>query len=121
MITQVTHLHTSFRRLLAPLRCRLCMCVYLYIAFLTLTSTPTFALTGHVINQTLNRPEPDIEVSYILHEAGDVTVVRDTTDSKGQFILDVPPDPGAEPPPMLFARYNGIDYPGNPAPAGRHR
>ena len=64
------------------------------------------------------RPEPDVEVSYILHETGDVTVMRDTTDSKGQFILDVPSDPGAEPPPMLFARYNGIDYPGNPAPAG---
>jgi len=89
------------------------------IAFLTLLiSTPTFALTGRVINQTLNRPEPDVEVSYILHETGDVTVMRDTTDSKGQFILDVPSDPGAEPPPMLFARYNGIDYPGNPAPAG---
>ena len=89
------------------------------IAFLTLfISTPTFALTGRVINQTLNRPEPDVEVSYILHETGDVTVMRDTTDSKGQFILDVPSDPGAEPPPMLFARYNGIDYPGNPAPAG---
>ncbi len=89
------------------------------IAFLTLLiSTPVFALTGRVINQTLNRPEPDIEVSYVLHETGNITVVRDTTDSKGQFILDVPPDPGAEPPPMLFARYNGIDYPGNPAPAG---
>ena len=89
------------------------------IAFLTLLiSTPVFALTGRVINQTLNRVEPDIEVSYILHETGDVTVVRDTTDSKGQFTLDVPSDPGAEPPPMLFARYNGIDYPGNPAPAG---
>ena len=89
------------------------------IAFLTLLiSTPVFALTGRVINQTLNRVEPDIEVSYILHETGDVTVVRDTTDSTGQFILDVPSDPGAEPPPMLFARYNGIDYPGNPAPAG---
>ena len=118
MTALVIHLHTSFRRLLAPLRCRLCMCVYLCIAFLTLISTPTFALTGHVINQTLNRVEPNVEVSYILHETGDVTVVRDTTDSKGQFILDVPPDPGAEPPPMLFARYNGIDYPGNPAPAG---
>ena len=89
------------------------------IAFLTLLiSTPTFALTGRVINQTLNRPESNVEVSYILHETGDVTVMRDTTDSKGQFILDVPSDPGAEPPPMLFARYNGIDYPGNPAPAG---
>ena len=89
------------------------------IAFLTLLiSSPVFALTGRVINQTLNRPEPDVEVSYILHETGDVTVMRDTTDSKGQFILDVPSDPGAEPPPMLFARYNGIDYPGNPAPAG---
>ena len=83
-----------------------------------LISSPVFALTGRVINQTLNRPEPDVEVSYILHETGDVTVMRDTTDSKGQFILDVPSDPGAEPPPMLFARYNGIDYPGNPAPAG---
>ena len=90
-----------------------------YVVFLILLiSTPTFALTGRVINQTLNRPEPDVEVSYILHETGDITIVRDTTDSKGQFILDVPPDPGAEPPPMLFARYNGIDYPGNPAPAG---
>ena len=89
------------------------------IAFLTLLIfTPTFALTGRVINQTLNRPEPDIEVSYVLHETGNITVVRDTTDSKGQFILDVASDPGAEPPPMLFARYNGIDYPGNPAPAG---
>ena len=89
------------------------------IAFLTLLiSTPVSALTGRVINQTLNRVEPDIEVSYILHKTGDVTVVRDTTDSKGQFTLDVPSDPGAEPPPMLFARYNGIDYPGNPAPAG---
>ena len=89
------------------------------IAFLTLLiSTPVSALTGRVVNQTLNRVEPDIEVSYILHETGDVTVVRDTTDSKGQFTLDVPSDPGAEPPPMLFARYNGIDYPGNPAPAG---
>ena len=89
-----------------------------HVVFLILISTPPFALTGRVINQTLNRPEPDIEVSYILHETGDITVVRDTTDSKGQFILDVPSDPGAEPPPMLFARYNGIDYPGNPAPAG---
>ncbi len=89
------------------------------IVFLTIfISSPICALTGHVINQTLNRPEPDIEVSYILHETGDITVVRDTTDSKGQFILDVPSDPGADPPPMLFARYNGIDYPGNPAPAG---
>ena len=132
MTTLVTHLHTSFRLLLAPLRCRACtrgrnpvLRLYVYphlaflIAFLTLLiSTPVFALTGRVINQTLNRVEPDIEVSYILHETGDVTVVRDTTDSKGQFILDVPSDPGAEPPPMLFARYNGIDYPGNPAPAG---
>ena len=90
-----------------------------YVVFLILfISSPVFALTGRVINQTLNRPEPDVEVSYILHETGDVTVMRDTTDSKGQFILDVPSDPGAEPPPMLFARYNGIDYPGNPAPAG---
>ena len=90
-----------------------------YMVFLILFITsPTFALTGRVINQTLNRPEPNVEVSYILHETGDVTVMRDTTDSKGQFILDVPSDPGAEPPPMLFARYNGIDYPGNPAPAG---
>lgn len=90
-----------------------------YVVFLILFITsPTFALTGRVINQTLNRPEPDIEVSYILHDTGNVTVVRDTTDSKGQFILDVPPDPGAEPPPMLLARYNGVDYPGNPAPAG---
>ena len=128
MITLVTHLNTLFRQLLAPLRCRactggrnpmLCMCVYLCIVFLTLfISPPVFALTGHVINQTLNRPEPDIEVSYILHETGDITIVRDTTDSKGQFILDVSSDPGADPPPMLFARYNGIDYPGNPAPAG---
>ena len=82
------------------------------------SDAPGFALTGHVINRTLNRPEPDIEVSYVLHETGNITVVRDTTDSKGQFVLDVPSDPGAEPPPMLFARYNGIDYPGNPAPAG---
>ena len=128
MITLVTHLHTLFRLLLATLGCRACtggrnpvlrLCVYPCIVFLTLvTSIPTFALTGRVINQTLNRPEPDIEVSYILHETGDISVVRDTTDSKGQFILDVSSDPGAEPPPMLFARYNGIDYPGNPAPAG---
>ena len=128
MIRLVTQFHTLFRRLLAPLRCRACadgrnsvlhLCVYTHLVMLALLiATPTFALTGRVINQTLNRIEPDVEVSYILHEAGDVTVVRDTTDSKGQFILDVPPDPGAEPPPMLFARYNGIDYPGNPAPAG---
>ena len=128
MITLVTQFHTLFRRLLAPLRCRACadgrssvlhLCVYTHLVMLALLiATPTFALTGRVINQTLNRIEPDVEVSYILHEAGDVTVVRDTTDSKGQFILDVPPDPGAEPPPMLFARYNGIDYPGNPAPVG---
>ncbi len=128
MITLVTQFHTLFRRLLAPLRCRACadgrnsvlhLCVYTHLVMLALfISTPTFALTGRVINHTLNRIEPNVEVSYILHEAGDVTVVRDTTDSKGQFILDVPPDPGAEPPPMLFARYNGIDYPGNPAPAG---
>ena len=128
MITLVTHLNTLFRQLLAPLRCRACtggrnpvlyMCVYLCIVFLTLfISPPVFALTGHVINRTLNRPEPDIEVSYILHETGDITVVRDTTDSNGQFTLDVSSDPGADPPPMLFARYNGIDYPGNPAPAG---
>ena len=105
MITLVTQFHTLFRQLLAPLRCRACtdgrnsvlyLCVYTHLVMLALfISTPTFALTGHVINQTLNRPEPDIEVYYILHEAGDVTVVRDTTDSKGQFILDVPPDPGA--------------------------
>ena len=57
-----------------------------FIALLTLISTPTFALTGRVINQTLNRPEPDIEVSYVLHETGNITVVRDTTDSKGQFL-----------------------------------
>ena len=99
------------------------LCVYSsyisLIVFLTIfISSPICALTGHVINQTLNRPEPDIEVSYILHETGDITIVRDTTDSKGQFILDVSSDPGADPPPMLFARYNGIDYPGNPAPAG---
>ena len=128
MITLVTQFHTLFRRLLAPLRCRACadgrnsvlhLCVYTHLVMLALfISTPTFALTGRVINQTLNRIEPHVEVSYILHEAGDVTVVRDTTDSKGQFTLDIPPDPGAEPPPMLFARYNGIDYPGNPAPAG---
>lgn len=132
MTTLVTRLHTLFRQLLAPLRCRACadsrnsvlrLCVYPHLAFLIgmlalFIATPIFALTGHVINQTLNRPEPDIEVSYILHEAGDVTVVRDTTDSNGQFTLDVPSDPGADPPPMLFARYNGIDYPGNPAPAG---
>ena len=131
MTTLVTHLHTLFRRLRAPLRCRACtdslnpvlyLCVYTHpvflIAFLTLISTPIFALTGRVINQTLNRVEPNVEVAYILHDTGDVTVVRDTTDSKGQFILDVSSDPGAEPPPMLLARYNGIDYPGNPAPAG---
>ena len=83
-----------------------------------LTCAPAFALTGRVVNQTLNRPEPDVEVSYIRHETGDVTVVRDTTDTEGRFALDVPPDPGADPPPMLLARYRGIDYPGNPAPAG---
>ena len=132
MITLVTHFHTLFRLLLAPLRCRAYtggrnpvrrLCVYTHLAFLIVfltlfISSPICALTGHVINQTLNRPEPDIEVSYILHEPGDITIVRDTTDSKGQFILDVSSDPGADPPPMLFARYNGIDYPGNPAPAG---
>ncbi len=79
---------------------------------------PAFALTGRVVNQTFNRPEAEVEVSYIRHETGDVTVVRDTTDSEGQFAIDVPPDPGADPPPMLLARYRGIDYPGNPAPAG---
>ena len=83
-----------------------------------LTCAPAFALTGRVVNQTLNRPEPDVEVSYIRHETGDVTVVRDTTDAEGRFALEVPPDPGADPPPMLLARYRGIDYPGNPAPAG---
>lgn len=83
-----------------------------------LACAPAFALTGRVVNQTLNRPEADVEVSYIRHETGDVTVVRDTTDSEGRFALDIPPDPGAEPPPMLLARYRGIDYPGNPAPAG---
>lgn len=128
MITLVTQFHTLFRRLLAPLRCRACtggrnsvlrLCVYTHLVMLALfISTPIFALTGRVINQTLNRVEPNIEVSYILHETGDITIVRDTTDSKGQFTLDVPPDPGADPPPMLLARYNGIDYPGNPAPAG---
>lgn len=128
MITLVTQFHTLFRRLLAPLRCRACtggrnsvlrLCVYTHLVMLALfISTPIFALTGRVINQTLNRVEPNIEVSYILHETGDITIVRDTTDSKGQFILDVPSDPGADPPPMLLARYNGIDYPGNPAPAG---
>ncbi len=128
MITLVTQFHTLFRRLLAPLRCRACtggrnsvlrLCVYTHLVMLALfISTPIFALTGRVVNQTLNRVEPNIEVSYILHETGDITIVRDTTDSKGQFILDVPSDPGADPPPMLLARYNGIDYPGNPAPAG---
>lgn len=112
MTTRVTHLHTMFRLLSAPHPAFLIGMLALFI------STPTFALTGRVVNQTLNRVEPNIEVSYILHETGDITIVRDTTDSKGQFTLDVPPDPGADPPPMLFARYNGIDYPGNPAPAG---
>ncbi len=80
-----------------------------------LTATPAFALTGRVINQTFNRPEPHVEVSYIRHATGDVTIVRDTTDSAGQFAMDVPADPDADPPPMLLARYHGIDYPGDPA------
>jgi rRNA maturation protein Nop10 len=78
----------------------------------------SFALTGRVINQTLNRPEPNVEVSYIRHAQADVTILRDTTNSEGQYTIDAPTDPGADPPPMLLARYNGIDYPGNPAPAG---
>jgi hypothetical protein len=88
------------------------------VLFTLLICTPIFAFTGQVINQTTNRPEPDIEVSYIRHAAGDVSIVRDTTNSKGQFVIDAPADPGADPPPMLLARYKGIDYPGNPTPTG---
>jgi len=77
--------------------------------------SPVFALKGQVINQTTNLPESNVEVSYIRHATGDVAIVRDTTDSKGQFVIDTPTDPGADPPPMLIARYKGIDYPGNPA------
>lgn len=87
---------------------------------LSLILFPTFiyALTGQVNNHTLSRPEANIPVSYIHHAQGGVTIVRDTTDQNGQFTLDVPSDPHADPPPMLIARYNNIDYPGNPAPNG---
>jgi len=90
-----------------------CLLLLTFVLFIS----PTFALKGKVINRTLNRPEPNVEVSYVRHAKGDVTILRDTTDSKGQFAIDTPADPGADPPPMLLARYNGIDYPGNPAPA----
>ena len=80
--------------------------------------TLTFALTGQVTNHTLLRPEANIPVSYIHHAASGVIIVRDTTDQQGHFTLDVPVDPSADPPPMLIARYNNIDYPGNPAPNG---
>lgn len=87
--------------------------------FLTLFLTnQAFALTGQVTNHTLSRPEANVPVSYIHHAQSGVTVVRDTTDQNGHFTLDVPADPSAEPPPMLIARYNNIDYPGNPAPNG---
>lgn len=77
--------------------------------------TFTFALTGQVTNHTLSRPEPNIPVSYIHHDKSGATIVRDTTDQNGQFTLDVPSGPQTDPPPMLIARYNGIDYPGSPA------
>lgn len=89
-----------------------------FYSLILLIPPSSFALTGQVINQTLNRPEANVEVSYINHAQGNVTIVRDTTDSDGQFTLDISIDSSADPPPMLLARYNGIDYPGNPAPTG---
>jgi hypothetical protein len=87
--------------------------VLLGLVFLVLP-TLAFALTGQVTNHTLARPEANIQVSYIHHAASGVTIVRDTTDQNGRFTLDVTPDPNADPPPMLIARYKNIDYPGNP-------
>jgi hypothetical protein len=88
--------------------------LYPFILLLAVIPTSIHALTGRVVNKTLDRPEANVEVSYVRHAQGDVTIVRDTTNSEGQFTLDTPADPGADPPPMLLAKYNGIDYPGNP-------
>lgn len=90
-----------------------CAMVLLFL----LLSPPAFALTGRVINKTLNRPETGVAVSYIQHAGADVVVLRDTTDAEGRFALNLPSDPASDPPPMLMARYHNIDYPGNPAPA----
>ena len=87
-------------------------------SYLTLLLFPTlaFALTGQVTNHTLSRPEANIPVSYIHHAESGATIVRDTTDQNGRFTLVMPANPPADPPPMLIARYNNVDYPGNLTP-----
>ena len=90
---------------------------YAVVLSFFLLSSPAFALSGRVVNKTLNRPEAGVVVSYIQHANRDVVVLRDTTDAEGRFALNLPSDPASDPPPMLMARYRNIDYPGNPAPA----
>lgn len=86
------------------------ICMGILSAFLT--GAPAGAVTGKVINKTLNRPEAEVVVSFVQHVGNNVTVLRDTTNAGGEFTLEVPVDLKADPPPMLFAKYLNVDYPG---------
>ncbi len=84
----------------------------LWLLFLHLFISPVWGLSGVVVNKTLNRPEGNVVVSYVQHVGNDVTVLRDTTTATGQFDIPVQVDVNADPPPMLFAQYLNVDYPG---------
>ena len=83
------------------------------LSFLSIPAIPSGSysetISGRVVNKTFDRPESGCEISLIQHGGESVEVIRDTTDTGGEFSFEVEHAEG-DAHNILSASYGGITY-----------
>ena len=86
-------------------------------AVLPVLTTPVFAVDGVVLNGTLKRPQPGVEITLVQpSQQGMKQLGKTVSDAQGKFNIDkaIPPGPGLLQSTYQGATYNQIITPGMP-------